>query len=178
MYVINTCMWFICLLTHMSVSESDLVHQRVWGGQSMDASVAPPAVFILDELWPLLVRRVRTQLLHRRHGWSPHLIGQPVTVGNKQLKEEEFEVIKGQDLRRVDHWWSEHNASAICFPGETQFISNEPIGSAPLTCMSGSVQTLLSIFRLRTFDRLLPRARCWPENSFSVSVLNLSQKVC
>lgn len=72
----------------MSVTESDLIHQRVWGGQSVDSSVAPPAVFILNELWPLLIRRLWTQLLRCRHCWSPHLIGQLVTEGNKQLGEE------------------------------------------------------------------------------------------
>lgn len=81
-------MYFIYKHESIKVTESDLIHLRVCGGQSVNSSVASLAVFILDELQPLLIRRLRTQLLCRRHSGSPHLIGQLVTVGKKQLGEE------------------------------------------------------------------------------------------
>lgn len=80
--------YFIYKHKSVKVTESDLIHLRVWGGQSVNSSVASLAVFILDELQPLLIRRLRTQLLRRRHSRSPHLIGQLVTVGKKQLGKE------------------------------------------------------------------------------------------
>lgn len=81
-------MYFIYKHESIKVAESDLIHLRVWGGQSVDSSVASLAVFILDEFQPLLIWRLWTQLLRRRHSWSPHLIGHLVTVGKKQLGEE------------------------------------------------------------------------------------------
>lgn len=57
----------------------------------MDTPVAPPTVFVLDELGPVLIRGVSVELRRCRNGRSPHLSGQPVTVGNKQLKGKDSE---------------------------------------------------------------------------------------
>lgn len=71
------------------------------------------------------------------------------------------------------HRWQ--TAGGGRFPG--RYFGDSKIGShavltvAPCinrltpTWSSGSVQTLLSIFRLRTLDKLLPNPLCWPENT-------------
>lgn len=66
----------------------------------MDTSVPPSAVFILDELGPHLIRRIWKQHLCPGDSWSPHLVGQLVTIGNKQLEKEGFPIV-------TDGWdWS------------------------------------------------------------------------
>lgn len=76
--------------TCISCYETDLIHCRRRRHKSVDTSVAPSDVFVLDELWPLLVRRLWKQLLCPWHSRSPYLVGQSVSIGDKQLEEEGF----------------------------------------------------------------------------------------